>query len=550
MYQKQYSTWLTLTRNEADLHEELLSVADDEKAIEDRFYQSLAFGTGGLRGVIGAGTNRMNIFTVLRAAAGVAKYYKSVCENPSIAISYDTRNKSREFAFASACLYAKEGIKVYLYDRPLPTPVLSYTVRALGCTGGIMVTASHNPAEYNGYKVYEHSGCQIGNEEAKAIEAAIEATPYSELDFDRAQYADRILPVPAEVYEGFLQAAQKQSLSDGDISLKIVYTPLNGTGNEPVREILKRIGCKNVSVVSEQENPDITFATCPYPNPEMRPALSLAIRDMEEQGADLILATDPDSDRVGVAARNKGEIRLLTGNETGILLTNYLLERKKALGTLPKEPLVITTIVSTTMCEPIAAAYGGSCKYVYTGFKFIGAVMDDYAAKGKVEDILIGFEESYGYLIGDHARDKDAVTACMIIAEMADYYAAQGLTLPDVLERLYQQYGYYRSTLKSYAFKGKEGSDRMKAIMQALRTNPPKELAGEACRWTDYMHVEGMEPMNVLECNATSFKALLRPSGTEPKMKLYVHTKGNERQSCERITEEVLADFDRLIETV
>ena len=398
-----YEQWLTLTECDEALHVERAGISGDEKEIEERFYRELEFGTAGLRGILGAGTNRMNFLTVGRAASGVAQYLNAHFAHPSLAIGFDSRHMSEAFARRSAEIYAANGIKVYLFDSLKPTPMVSYAVRALGCQGGVMVTASHNPKQYNGYKVYGPDGCQIGQEVAEEVERFIRSTPYEHIrraDFDAAVQDGRIVWMSPEIEEGFLREVQKYSLSDGSIDLKIVYTPLNGTGNRPVREILRRIGAKNVFVVPEQENPDPDFTTCPYPNPEIRQALECAIRMADEVKADLMLATDPDADRVGIAVRHGGEIVLLTGNETGILLTNYLLERRKKEGTLPKRPILIKTIVTTTMPDVIMKDYGGDVYDTYTGFKYIGDLYERLKLEGREGDYLVGFEESYGYMPG------------------------------------------------------------------------------------------------------------------------------------------------------
>ena len=548
-----YEQWLKLTECDEALHAELAGISGDEKEIEERFYRELEFGTAGLRGILGAGTNRMNFLTVGRAASGVAQYLNAHFEHPSLAIGFDSRHMSEAFARRSAEIYAANGIKVYLFNSLKPTPMVSYAVRALGCQGGVMVTASHNPKQYNGYKVYGPDGCQIGQEVAEEVERFIRSTPYEHIrraDFDAAVQDGRIVWMPPEIEEGFLREVQKYSLSDGSIDLKIVYTPLNGTGNRPVREILRRIGAKNVFVVPEQENPDPDFTTCPYPNPEIRQALECAIRMADEVKADLMLATDPDADRVGIAVRHRGEIVLLTGNETGILLTNYLLERRKKEGTLPKRPFLIKTIVTTTMPDVIMKDYGGDVYDTYTGFKYIGDLYERLKLEGREGDYLLGFEESYGYMPGGYVRDKDAVGASMLIAEMADYYDREKKDLVDVLEELYAKYGCYRSRTVSFEFKGKEGADKMEEILNRLRTEPPAELAGEPVnRVCDYLKgVEGYEPANVISYECASLKAIVRPSGTEPKIKVYVHTRGADQAACEQVIERALDCFKKVFE--
>lgn len=553
MWNETYEQWLKLTEGDEALHGELTAIRGNEKEIVERFYRELEFGTAGLRGILGAGTNRMNFFTVGRAASGVAEYLNTHFEKPAVAIGFDSRHMSEAFARRSAEIYAANGIKVYLFDSLKPTPMVSYAVRTLGCQGGVMVTASHNPKQYNGYKVYGPDGCQIGQEVAEEVERFIRSTPYEHIrraDFDAAVQDGRIVWMPPEIEEGFLREVQKYSLSDGSIDLKIVYTPLNGTGNRPVREILRRIGAKNVFVVPEQENPDPDFTTCPYPNPEIRQALECAIRMADEVKADLMLATDPDADRVGVAVRHRGEIVLLTGNETGILLTNYLLERRRKEGTLPKRPFLIKTIVTTNMPDAIMKDYGGEVYDTYTGFKYIGDLYERLRKEGREGDYLLGFEESYGYMPGGYVRDKDAVGASMLIAEMADYYDREKKDLVDVLEALYAKYGCYQSKTVSFEFKGKEGADKMAEILGRLRARPPKELAGDAVlEVRDYLKgVPGYEPANVISYECASLRAIVRPSGTEPKIKVYVHTKGADQAACRAVIDRALEYFGKAFE--
>ena len=547
----EYQKWLELTKDCPDLHRELEEIADRPAEIEDRFYRELEFGTAGLRGVLGAGTNRMNVFTLRRASYGVARYLTEHYRRPSVALSYDSRHKSAEFAREAALVYAAMGVKVWIYPRLTPVPMLSYAVRNLGCSGGALVTASHNPKQYNGYKVYNEDGCQITAEAADTIQRYILEADYAGLpraDEERARAEGLIEDVPERVYESYMAEIRKYSLTDGDISLKIVYSPLNGAGNRPVRDILKRIGCKNVSVVPEQENPDPDFTTCPYPNPEIREALELSIRQAEREGADLVLATDPDADRVGIAVRHGGAMQLLSGNDTGNLLCYYLLSRKKKMGTLPKRPVVITTIVSTPMPDAVVPAFGGEVFDVYTGFKNIGDKMKELEEEGRLSDLILAFEESYGYLPGGYVRDKDAVAASMLICEMADYYHEQGLDLCQVLEKMYAEFGYYASRTQSIAFGGKEGLERMAALIEALRRNPPAELAGSPVLTVkDYLTgVNGMEPQNVLEFSTAALKLIVRPSGTEPKLKVYAHTRGEDREACARLLDRVLAEVKAL----
>lgn len=543
-----YQKWLELTKGCPALHRELLEIADKPDEIEDRFYRELEFGTAGLRGILGAGTNRMNVFTVRRASYGVARYLTEHYAHPSVALSYDSRHKSAEFAKEAACVYAAMGVKVWIYPRLTPVPMLSYAVRNLGCSGGAMVTASHNPKQYNGYKVYNEDGCQITAEAADTIQRYILEADYAGLpraDEQEARKTGRIEDVPDSVYESYMREIRKYSLTDGEISLKIVYSPLNGAGNLPVRDILGRIGCKHVSVVPEQELPDPDFTTCPYPNPEIREALELSIRQAEREGADLVLATDPDADRVGIAVRHEGAIHLLSGNDTGNLLCYYLLSRKKKLGTLPKHPIIIKTIVSTPMPDALAQAFGGEVYDVYTGFKNIGDKMKELEKAGRLSDLILAFEESYGYLPGGYVRDKDAVAASMLICEMADYYHEQGLDLCQVLEKMYAEFGYYASRTQAIAFQGREGLERMASLIEELRRHPLTELAGApVVSFKDYLTgINGMEPQNVLEFSTAAVKLIVRPSGTEPKLKVYAHTKGEDREGCTRLIDRVMTEI-------
>ena len=430
-----YSIWIEKTKGYPDLYDELTSIKDNDEAINDRFYRELEFGTGGLRGVIGAGTNRMNVFTVGRATLGLADYLSESDVSQSVVIAYDSRNKSTEFAKRSAEILSSFGIKVYLFDKITPTPVLSYAVRELKAGAGIVITASHNPKEYNGYKVYNELGCQITDDSAKAITSKIKARGY----FDSYEKREDLINIIGdEMLDKYITTVKELSLFDEaeKYAPKVVYTPLHGTGNIPVRRILSEIGIKNVTVVKEQELPDGNFTTCPYPNPEEKDALELAIKLGHENGAELVLATDPDADRIGIAVRDaKGEFILLNGNETGMLIMDYMLARKSQKGTLGIDPVVIKTIVSTDIAFSIAKKYGATVKEVLTGFKYIGEAMDT------LDNFVMGMEESYGYLVGPHARDKDAVSAAMMIGEMYAYYKKSGISLYEKLLEIYSEHG-------------------------------------------------------------------------------------------------------------
>ena len=529
-----YNEWLMETAYDKALHDELISIKGDDAEINDRFYCELKFGTGGLRGKLGAGTNRMNVYTVVRATRGLAKYLCDNYQNPSISIAYDSRNMSREFAFLAADVMSEYGVKVYIFDKLMPTPVLSFAVRYLKTSAGIVITASHNPKEYNGYKVYNEKGCQITDEAAKNILCEIENSPY----FGKINAKKDFIEVLGdEVPNAFSDAIQKYSVFDvrSKKTPKIVYTPLNGTGNIPVRKILERIGIKDVTVVPEQGNPDGNFPTCPYPNPEEKAALELAVRLAKKENADLVLATDPDADRVGIAVKTSaGEYRLLNGNETGVLMEDFLFSlRKKS----EKKPVVVKTIVTSDMSEEIAVAYSADVKEVLTGFKYIGETIDRLS---ETEEYVFGMEESYGYLVGTHARDKDAVSAVMIIAEMATYYLVQGKTLVDKLNELYEKYGYYKTSLKSISFPGEKGKAEMDTAITELRKHPWKEICGEKVEEKDYsLGINGLPKSNVLSFTGKNIKVTVRPSGTEPKLKLYYQVKARDELTADRLSKQV-----------
>ena len=455
MIQEKYTEWLKCATEDADLIEELKAIEGKEEEISDRFYRELAFGTAGLRGVIGAGTNRMNIYIVRKATQGIANYIKKHYENGSLAISYDSRIKSDVFARETARVCAANGIKVYIYKELMPVPCLSYAVRYYHTSMGVMVTASHNPAKYNGYKAYGPDGCQITDETADEVLANIDAlnefTDIQLMDFEEGVKQGLIEYIGDDCIESFYQDVLKCSLNSDVVAssgFKIVYSPLNGAGNKPVREILKRIGIKeeDLTIVPEQEYPDGNFPTCPYPNPEIRQALELGLQLCIKTGSDLMLATDPDCDRVGIAVKTGDDYKLLTGNEVGALMLYYIASQRKALGKMPKDPICIKTIVTTDLTNRIAEEFGVEIREILTGFKYIGEQIGLLEAAGEVERYILGFEESYGYLAGPHVRDKDAVCGSMMICEMAAFYATQGKSLVDVLGELYAKYGYYLCT--------------------------------------------------------------------------------------------------------
>ena len=536
-----YLRWLE--RADASLQTELRAMDDLKK--EDAFYRSLAFGTGGLRGVIGAGTNRMNLHTVRRASQGLADY---VCERfekdaRRVAVSYDSRILSDAFARAAAEVFAANGLKVYLYDRLMPTPCLSYAVRALDCAAGVMVTASHNPAEYNGYKVYGPDGCQITSEAAAAILEAIEALDWFDgpraMPLEDALREGRVEYVPESVLTGFVEAVKGQSLLGGeavDKDVAIVYTPLNGTGREPVLRTLSEMGYTNVSVVREQELPDGRFPTCPKPNPEIREAMALGLEYAQRLNADLLLATDPDCDRCGIAVRDaEGGYRLLSGNETGVLLLDYICARRIALNRMPEDPVMVKTIVTTDMVDRVAAHYGVKTLDVLTGFKYIGETIGRLEAQGHPERYIFGFEESYGYLSGTYVRDKDAVDAALLICEMFAWHRSRGVSLLERLNALYDEFGYTLNTQHSYPFEGSAGFEKMRGIMSGLREGI-ETLGGRRVEQAlDYARgLDGLPKSDVmkfrLEGGAT---AVVRPSGTEPKLKVYISVAAPSRGQAE-----------------
>ena len=544
----EYSRWLERAVDDSDLIEELRGLDPDGGEVSDRFYRDLAFGTGGLRGVLGAGTNRMNIYTVRRATQGLCAWLKASGGTPSVAIAHDSRIKSDLFAREAARVLAANGVTAWIYPRLEPTPALSWAVRYFHCGAGICVTASHNPAKYNGYKVYGPDGGQITLEAAEHVQAAIDSTdPFDGValaDFDAAVADGRIRYIPEQCLEDFLDAVQKLSLSGGAEDLSVVYTPLNGSGLECVTKILGRIGVKDVTVVPEQEHPDGHFPTCPYPNPEEREAMRLGLALSEKLRPDLLLGTDPDCDRMGAAVPEGDGYRLLTGNEMGVLLLDYICRRRMELGTMPEKPVAVTTIVSTDMADAVAAEYGVELRRVLTGFKFIGEQIGLLEAEGHGERFLFSFEESYGYLSGSHVRDKDAVNASMLCCEMAAWYKKQGMTLADAIRALYEKHGYTCCAVKSFAFEGEGGMERMAAVMDSLRAAPPAEIAGRAVTGrTDYQTGEGvaleLPRSNVLEYRMDGAKLIVRPSGTEPKIKVYLSARAESMERAQEIDGEL-----------
>ena len=553
----EYERWLQQPLDDQDLTEELQSIQGQEDEINDRFYRELEFGTAGLRGVIGAGTNRMNVYTVRKATQGLSNYLLKHAEGKpqSVAIAYDSRIKGVLFSKESAAVLAANGIKAYIYPQLMPTPALSYAVRHLKCDAGICVTASHNPAKYNGYKAYGSDGCQITADMADGITQEIGAldifADVKKMDFEEGRKQGLIEYIGDETMGAFLDDVYKESLTGDASNLKLVYTPLNGAGRVCVLRILERIGIKDVTVVPEQEYPDGNFPTCPYPNPEFREALQKGLELCEKVQPDLLLATDPDSDRVGIAVNQGGEFKLMTGNEVGILLLDFIARVKQEQGKLPAHPVAVTTIVSTDMVDPIAQHYGIEMRRCLTGFKYIGDIIADVEQKeGSYESFLLGFEESYGYLSGGYVRDKDAVDGSMLICEMASYYKRQGKTLVDAMNDLYETYGYYQNATLNFGFEGEDGMKTMQKIMDTLRSDPPAEIAGtkvigrsdyEASQsYGDKEGVIDLPKSNVLEYRLENgCKLIVRPSGTEPKIQIYLSGKG-------ATMEESLAEIEKM----
>jgi len=558
-YMKRYESWLEDECYDEATKQELLAIKDDEKEIKERFYKDLEFGTGGLRGIIGAGTNRMNIYTVAKATQGLADYILE--NNPEgakmgVAIAYDSRNMSPEFARTTGLTFCANGIKAYVYESLRPTPQLSFTVRHLGCIAGVVVTASHNPPEYNGYKVYWQDGGQVpypmDGEIIKKVNAVEDICDIKTMDYEEAVEKGLYITIGKEVDDEYVKNVKAQSLNPEIVSkladsLKIVYTPLHGAGNIPVRRVLEEVGFKNVYVVPEQEMPDGNFSTVGYPNPEDPKAFTLAMELAKKVDADVIIGTDPDSDRVGVVVKDsKGEYVVLTGNMTGALLTNYVISQQKAKGILPANGAVVKTIVTTEMIRPIADEYGMKLFDVLTGFKYIGEKIKQFEESGE-HTYVCGFEESYGYLAGTYARDKDAVLASMLVAELTAYYKNEGKTLYDGLVELYDKYGYYREGITSITLKGIEGIEKIKYIMDTLRNNPPAEFVGTKVKWlrdytakefknmlTGETEVNALPPSNVLHYTLENGDwVCVRPSGTEPKLKIYYGIKGTSVEDAE-----------------
>lgn len=522
--------------------------AGDDSAAVDGFFQDLAFGTAGLRGTLGAGTNRMNIYTVGRATQGFADYLNANFENPSVAIARDSRNKGELFVKVTASILAANGIVAHVYPKISPVPTLSFAVRDLGCSGGICMTASHNPAAYNGYKAYGPDGCQITSEAAKAISASIANTDafsgVKTMGFDEAVASGMVKWIDDAVLERYYDAVLSKSVSNlsaeqvAEAPLKLVYTPLNGTGLIPVTTVLERAGITDITVVPEQREPNGDFPTCPYPNPEIREAMQKGIDLCEEVHPDLLLATDPDADRVGVACKDGDDYTLLTGNEMGVLLLDYIARMRSERGEDLSDKVAVTTIVSSAMVDALAAEYGFELRRCLTGFKYIGDIITELSDAGQVDRFIFGFEESYGYLSGDHVRDKDAVNASLLICQMAQDYKLRGMNLAQAMRALYEKHGWWLNRTASVSFPGAAGAETMRGIMAKLREQAPSELAGRAVEAVvDYEGgVNGLPSANVVEFDVEGGnKVIVRPSGTEPKIKLYVFAKDADRAAADAL---------------
>ena len=548
-YKQEYERWLDNV-SEPELSEELRDM--DPAAAEDAFYRDLEFGTGGLRGVIGAGTNRMNVYVVAKASQGLADYLnKTAGARPLVVIGYDTRIKSDVFSRVAASVFAANGIGVRLWREPLPVPTVSYGVRALSASAGVMITASHNPMKYNGYKVYGPDGCQITTEAAKSILSEIEKLDiFADVrrgDFDAASEAGTIGYVPDEVLTSFINEVKAQSVLFGDFAdreLDIVYTPLNGTGLKPVTRALNEAGFTHITVVEEQKDPDGRFPTCPFPNPEIREAMEPGLRYCEKTGADLLIATDPDCDRCGIAVRGGDGYRLLTGNEVGLLLLDFICSQRIKHGMMPKDPIFVKTIVTMDLAEKIADRYGVRTVNVLTGFKFIGEVIGRLEDK---RDYICGFEESYGYLTGSYVRDKDAVNAAFMICEMFAFYKTRGISLIEKLDQLYGEYGYCLNTLHSYEFDGSAGMERMAEIMKTFRRGVEAFAGRRVTRTEDYsVGINGLPKSDVLKFYTDSGSVVIRPSGTEPKLKAYISVTAADEDEARKTEKIISGEISRI----
>ena len=558
-YNELYKIWKEKCVADPKLVKELKDIEGNEDEILDRFYTKLKFGTAGLRGVLGAGTNRMNVYTVNQATQGIAEYLLATFEKPSVAIAYDSRINSDLFARETAGVFAANGIKAYIYKELVPTPMLSFAVRKLKCSSGVIVTASHNPSKYNGYKCYDPEGYQMTDEAAAKAYSYIEKVDIFEdvkkMDFDEGLKSGMIEYISDEVYEEFFDLVESKVINREickNSGLKVIYTPLNGTGNKPVRKILKRIGIKDVRVVKEQELPDGNFPTCPYPNPEIKQVFECAIKMAEKEPADLLLATDPDCDRMGIAVYDGKDYKLMSGNEVGALFANYVLSQYKEKGLMPKDPVVLESFVTTDLVRVLAESYGAKVQKLLTGFKYIGEYITNLEKKGLENNFVVGMEESYGYLLGIHARDKDAVVASQLVCEMAAYYKSKGKTLIDVMNELYAKFGNYLNRVESFEFEGAAGMQKMADIMDGLRKTTPATVGGlKVVDKTDYKDTAktGLPSSNVISFTLENGNSVVvRPSGTEPKIKIYVTAIGKTFSDAESLYEKLISDAKKWLE--
>ncbi len=555
MYTKEYQRWLENV-TEDYLLDELNAINGNDDEIKERFLLNLEFGTAGLRGVLGAGTSKMNVYTVGKATQGLANFLKGEKENPVVAISYDSRNRSEEFARVTAQILAANGVKAFLYPHLAPVPMLSFATRAVKADAGVMVTASHNPAKYNGYKVYGPDGCQMTSESADKVLAEINKldifADIKKADFDAALEAGNIEYVSDEVKQAYYDWCLGQMMRKDIFKkepLKMVYTPLNGSGLIPVTTVLKAAGLEEIAIVEEQKYPDGNFPTCPYPNPEIKEAMQLGLDRVKELDGDILIATDPDADRVGIAVKEGDDYVMLSGNQVGILLTDYIAKTRKELGTLPENPVMVKSIVSSSLADAVAESHGVETINVLTGFKYIGSTIKNLEEKGEADRFILGFEESYGYLVGTEVRDKDAVVATLLISEMAAYYRSIGSSVNIALNEIYAKFGYYLNKVDSYEFEGLSGMDKMKAIMQGLRDKPLAQLGGmDVVAREDYntlvhkdeltgeeTHIDLPKANILIYYLAGGHQVIVRPSGTEPKIKVYYSLKGKDIEDAQAI---------------
>ncbi len=567
MYQNEYKRWLENVK-ENDLLNELELIKDNDEEIKDRFLINLSFGTAGLRGVLGAGTNRMNEHTVAKATQGLANFLNKENKNPTVAIAYDSRIKSDTFSKIAAEVLSANGVKVYAYKELRPVPMLSFATREYNCTAGIMVTASHNPAKYNGYKVYGSDGCQMTETNANAVLSEINNidifTDIKRMDFDEAVKMGKIEFISTEVEDKYYNWCTNQMLNKDvfrKTNLKMVYTPLNGAGNVPVRKVLNMAGFNDIIMVKEQENPDGNFPTCPYPNPEIKQAMQLGLDLVKKEKADILIATDPDADRVGIALKDGDKYTMLSGNQVGILLIDYIAKTKLANNTMPKNPIMVKSIVTSSLADAVAKSYDVETINVLTGFKYIGETILNLEEKGEESRFILGFEESYGYLVGTAVRDKDAVVATLLIAEMAAYYILEGTSLIEVLNDIYKKFGYYLNVVDAYEFEGLAGMDKMKNIMANLRENPLTTIGSyEIVALEDYKDLtktdlitKNVEKINLPSSNILIYytksgdQIIIRPSGTEPKIKVYFSIKGEDENMAKSVKEKIDVDIAKIL---